>query len=429
MSKSEKPNLRIVTDDDVPVDVPDDGTDPSDLMYIPPPDEQLWYDFADFKKIENVREYIIKGWLIAHGITAFLARRGTGKSTIALDLGCHLACDLDWWSMPSMREWCVIYICGEDDEGMILNCRAWEKAHNRNVPRGRFRVARGIIKMSGGPELTKRVKEMVEWAKDEKGNPRRCLVILDTWQRAVSGVNTIKQEEMDVAIQNAERVASALNGPMIICYHPPKDGKVLTIRGSAVQEDTTSGIWTLEKEPDGIKVTVTRAKGAGEGNWRKFRFDKIELPGFDAYGDPLEGIVPYKIGGKEDGTSAWLEHQKRAAVVIGTEREAYGYQVWRTIEANRKKDWDITDMADKLAGTQVRSGDDAVMMPGGGAGRRKLMAVFSEPVELPDEKVRVHLWDSGTKGPGGHVIKYFRVEKTETAPDTGKSGTIPDTLG
>lgn len=421
MTDTKKPDLRVVTESDIPVDVPD-GPDPSDLLYIPPPDEQLWYDFADFKKIENVREYIIKGWLIAHGITAFLARRGTGKSTIALDLGCHLACDMDWWGMPSMDDWCVIYICGEDDEGMILNCRAWEKAHNRTVPRDRFLVAKGVISMTGGPTLTKRVEEMIEWARG-----RRCLVILDTWQRAIAGVSTISQEDMDIAIQNAERVAQDLNGPMIACYHPPKDARTLTIRGSAVQEDTTSGIWTLEKKDDGVLVTVTRAKGAGEGNWRKFRFDKIELPGFDIYGDPFEGIVPHKIGGNEDNTSKWLEHQKRAAVVIGNEQTAYAYQVWRHWSADPDKEWTVEAMGEKLAGTSITGENgERIDIPKLTSTRVKLAELFSHPVSLPKEGITVALVDTGTKGPGGRAVKHFRVAKIET--DTGESGTIPGTL-
>jgi len=47
----------------------------------------LWAGFS------FVTEYIIKGWLIAHGVTALLAKRGTGKSTIALDLGANWDCE------------------------------------------------------------------------------------------------------------------------------------------------------------------------------------------------------------------------------------------------------------------------------------------------------------------------------------------------
>lgn len=426
MTDTKKPDLRVVGDDDVPVDVPDNNYDPSDglgdLVFIPS-SEPFWYSFNRFKDIDKVREYIIRGWLIAHNVTSFLAARGTGKSTIALDLGCHLACDMSWWGTAAMKDWKVIYICGEDDEGMILNCRAWAQHHGKSPADDRFMIARGIIKMTNASELKVRLKEMQAWA-----DGGRCLVILDTWQRSIAGTGSSNEEAMEVAVENAEAVAGALNGPMIICHHPPKDARVLTIKGSGVQEDTSSGIWTLKKVEDGILVTITRAKGSGEENWRKFRFKKIELPGVDAFGDPLQGIVPIQVSGQEESNSRWLEHQQAAGDRIENEQATYAYQVWRVVVKEPKTDWTVADMADKLAGLSVTLASGKLLeIPHGGAGRDRLNELFAHPVHLPDEGVTVRLVDTGEKGPGGHPIRYFRVGKT--ASDTGESTKLPDTLG
>jgi hypothetical protein len=120
---------------------------------------------------------------------------------------------------------------------------------------------------------------------------------------------------MDIAYENAERVAAVLMGPMIACFHPPKDGR-MTIRGSAVQEDASSGIWELTETPDGIKLTIGRAKGKGRGNYRNFRLEPLDLEGTDFYGDKLQGIVPVKFGGTEDeGKTDYMErkvNQRRA---------------------------------------------------------------------------------------------------------------------
>ncbi len=304
----------VEDDPDIPVDVTDEE---EDLIAQFVEETQLWYGFEDFAAIDQVREYIIKGWLIAHGVTALLAKRGTGKSTIALDLACHLATDRPWWGIPIMNNWNVIYICGEDDEGMILNCRAWAQHHGETPSNERFLIAKGIIKMTNRKELGLRLKEMKEWAQGS-----RCLIVLDTWARATSGHSSNTQEEMDLAYENAEAVASALNGPMIACFHPPKDGR-MTIRGSAVQEDASSGNWDLEKVNDGIRLRIQRAKGKGEGNWRKFKIKTVSLPGTDFYGDSLEGIVPVRFAGQEDeGKPEYIEliNQIRSAwaeAVIG----------------------------------------------------------------------------------------------------------------
>jgi hypothetical protein len=308
-------NTAVDEDDEIPDAVVDTDDDPMDEFAD---ETQLWYGIQDFAAIDKVREYLVKGWLIAHGVTALLAARGTGKSTIALDLGMHLAKDMDWWGIDAMRNWKVIYICGEDDEGMILNVRAWAKYNDRGLPdNDRFLVARDIIKMTNQTELSVRLKEMTTWAAGA-----RCLVILDTWARATSGYSSNTQEEMDTAYENAEKVAAALQGPMIACFHPPKDGR-MTIRGSAVQEDASSGIWELVEQNDGIKLTIGRAKGKGRGNYRNFRLKPLDLEGFDAYGDKLQGIVPVKHGGTEDeGTKNYIEQkadQRRAwaKAVIG----------------------------------------------------------------------------------------------------------------
>lgn len=425
MTETKKPDLRIVIgadipDDEIPVDVLDEEDGLGGLVFIPSEDK-FWYGFNKFKDIDKVREYIIRGWLIAHNVTSFLASRGTGKSTIALDLGCHLACDMSWWGTPAMTGWKVIYICGEDDEGMILNCRAWAQHHGRAPTDDRFRIARGIIKMTNRLELEHRLKEMESWA-----DGSRCLVILDTWQRSIAGTGSSNEEAMELAVENAETIAQALNGPMIICHHPPKDGK-LTIKGSGVQEDTSSGIWTLKKVEDGVLVTITRAKGSGEENWRKFRFKKITLPGEDAFGDPLEGIVPIQISGEEESNSRWLAHQEKAAYVVRTEQVEYAYQVWKHVASDFSKKWTVHAMAEKLTGLSITKADGGRLdFPGVTQTTKKLNDLFMHPVRLPDEGVAVRLVDTGEKGPRGAVVRLFRVEKI--APDAGISDELPHTL-
>jgi hypothetical protein len=84
----------------------------------------------------------------------------------------------------------------------------------------------------------------------------------------------------------------------------------MTIRGSAVQEDASSGIWELTEASNGLKLSIGRAKGKGRGNYRLFEIKKVDLEGVDAYKDPLEGIVVVNKGGTEDErTSDHIEKQ------------------------------------------------------------------------------------------------------------------------
>jgi len=220
-----------------------------------------------------------------------------------------------------------------------LNVRAWAKYNDRGLPdNDRFLVAKDIIKMTNKTELSVRLREMREWA-----DGARCLIILDTWARATSGYSSNTQEEMDTAYENAEMVAAALNGPMIACFHPPKDGR-MTIRGSAVQEDASSGIWELEGMPDGIKLTIGRAKGKGKGNYRLFRIAKVDLEGEDFYKDKLEGIVPVKMGGTEDESKTDFIEQQR------NQRRAWAKAVIGALEVYPSENPDVEKCSNTVSG-------------------------------------------------------------------------------
>lgn len=154
MTGSSKPDLKVVDENfDVPENVPDNGPD---VLEKPKQPNQFWYGAQEFAALNEVREYLVEGWLLTHGITALLAKRGTGKSTIALDLACHVSRDLDWLGIPTQRDWKVIYLCLEDDEGMILNLRAWGQHKKRGIPdSSRLLVGRGLIKIVGEKVLNR----------------------------------------------------------------------------------------------------------------------------------------------------------------------------------------------------------------------------------------------------------------------------------
>lgn len=291
-------NTRTAEDDEIPEDVEDDEVDP---VTGETRSEFPWSDVLDFTVQPAVREYVIYNWLLAHGVTHMIAKRGTGKSTIALNMAFHIACDLDWAGVPTQKDWKVIYICGEDDVGMRLNCRAWMQHYKVKPEAGRFLVAEDIIKLTDPQRLVMRVREMVEWA---DGVP--CVVILDTWQRATSGWSKNDQEDMEKAIENAEFVAKHLRGPLVSCVHPPKDGR-MTVVGSGVQEDTSAGIYHLEERQNKeiVRLRIDRIKGPGHGRWFDFELKPIVIEGEmkDHFGNALTGLIAKKIGGSEDASA------------------------------------------------------------------------------------------------------------------------------
>jgi hypothetical protein len=259
-------------------------------------------EFADDPK---VRELIVQKWLISHGVTFLIAARGMGKSTIALDLVAHLACDREWCDQRIVPGWKIIYVCGEDPEGMRLNLRACFQEKGLRPEDGRFVVLADKVDLTSETDLNLQLQEMEEWVGDG-----RALIVMDTWQRSVGGESTNDPVAMAAAIDRVEKMARRLNGPILALVHPPKDGR-LTVTGSGVQENNSSGIWTIDERNGSKQLSITRSKGPGEGNYKLFNLDPVELPGVDQFDEPLTGMVAMPAGGSGDGKEierrdAWL---------------------------------------------------------------------------------------------------------------------------
>ena len=176
---------------------------------------------------------------------------------------------------------------------------------------------------------------------------------------------------------------------MIACYHPPKDGK-MTIRGSAVQEDTSSGIWDLTRHgTDVLKLRVSRAKGKGYGNELFLRIEKVDLEGDDAdsYGDPLQGIVltPYDMA-KERSDKA------KAAKAEARERAGYSEEehkveltrrmaerVYHAMAGEPDKRWTVYAMAKALSGGEAMEIGGVNIPLGNSTLKGTLPALFDTP--------------------------------------------------
>ena len=260
------------------------------------------------------REYIIPGWLPSHGFTAINASRGTGKSAVMLDLACRMASDLPWSEhTPIQQGYTAIYLCGEDDEGLEINLNAWMNTHGRDtIDNKRLIVADGVANLMSGGEVNELVDNIIE----KVGDKRKCVVFLDTWQRATVAAKQNADEDMQLCIFFAEQLAKALNGPIVIAFHPPKDGRA-TILGHSVIENSSTAIWHVtENGKNRIKMAVTRIKGGGRYNVRDYEFKIVTMEELDWAGNNETGLVLNCVGGtgeKTDVDAAAREDRVRRA--------------------------------------------------------------------------------------------------------------------
>lgn len=283
-----------------------------------PVNKRGWYTASGFASRGRRRQYIIPGWMPAHGVTAINAARGVGKSTIMLDLACRMAHGMDWFGIPMMTEhpdkngddWCILYLCGEDDEGLELNMIGWHKHHEKDFPEDKLYIRPAITNLMKESDVEDEILALGDIVRG-----RRCVIFMDTWQRATSHGRQNDDTDMQKAFEAAEILARVLRGPALIAFHPPKDGRQ-TILGSSIIENNTTAIWFLEEVADGLRLKVTRIKGPGQNNWRKFRKEEVDLESEDQFGKPEIGLIPIKFAGVEDRDkkdALASEAEKRAA--------------------------------------------------------------------------------------------------------------------
>lgn len=246
------------------------------------------------------REMIIPDWLLAHGMTALLAKRGTGKTVAMIDMALRIANDMDWHDMPISKDWACVYACGEDDLGLQEQMAAWVKVHGVIPNDDRF------IVMAAAPNLLS-PEEAETWTRYLLGKlkGRRAIFFVDTWQRATSRASQNDDDDMQTAVAHVEAMAKSFKGPAIAAVHPPK-GNDRTTMGSSVFENSTVAIWQMTKEATHRLLEVTRIKGKGEGCYQRFKFDIIGLGEKDELGEERTGVVPASLGGSKMPDNAKL---------------------------------------------------------------------------------------------------------------------------
>lgn len=287
--------------DDPPVAEPAPAEVPGEeVAEIESPEDHI-FNIQEFLKLNRRREFVIPRWLPAKGIVALTAIQGTGKSLILTDLAACIATNGDWQGLPIHPDFTVaVYLCGEDEDGFAMNISAWQQEHEIEIDPTRLIVSDRVMQLSDDDDVT----AWIEGLKRRVGD-RRAVISLDTWQRATSTTKgQSADDDMARSVNNAERLARALNGPLISAAHPPKSVKEevdLSVMGSSVIQNTAVALWTLWDGADGLTLRVVKVRGAARGAFRKFRLEVTELDGTeDAFGQPDKGARVECFAGTTD---------------------------------------------------------------------------------------------------------------------------------
>lgn len=273
-----------------------------------------FYDGSAVLTVPKHYDFIADAWLPAQNYTIVLGGRGSGKTTIILDMICHAASDVAWHTTEMDPGWYFIYIAGEDFPGVKERYEAWCMKHqdlcklNTETQKWELKDPSRVQFIDMAVSLTDKdqmnsfgwaVRGLVNDLKAIKGQNIKVCFVVDTWQRMTSAAvgGQSSDEAMQAALDNLEGVLKFFEGPCIIAAHPPKANNN-TMAGSGIIENRSDAIWQITALGGGVReIKVTRIKGAEEANWKNVGFINVKISGIDKFQRQRKSVsVEYQRG-------------------------------------------------------------------------------------------------------------------------------------
>lgn len=206
-------------------------------------------------------EYAIDG-LIEHGaLSCLIGRPGIGKSTVAIDMACHLVTGMRWQGRKVIRQK-VLYLPGEGLAGAADRVRAWETEHGANVGQDLY-VGNQIIQLAARQE---------DWAEVATYilKHRIGLVIFDTFARMSLGLEENSATEVGKAVLRFDQIRKLTGAGVLVVHHTGKTGN--SGRGSSALNGAldselliTEARWdTSDVVGEAIELTTSKQKNAAQ---------------------------------------------------------------------------------------------------------------------------------------------------------------------
>ncbi|AHB79371.1 DNA primase/polymerase/helicase [Mycobacterium phage JAMaL] len=168
-------------------------------------------------------EYIIDGLLEHGGLSSVIGPPGVGKSTVVLDMLCHIATGKNWQGRVT-RKTRVLYLPGEGLSGAVQRLKAWEDAHDVDLADDLL-LGNGIILVSAQNEAWGEIAAYI--ARQGIG-----LVVFDTFARMSAGLEENSATDVGKAVRRFDKLRELTNAGVCVVHHTAK-GSPDTARGSS----------------------------------------------------------------------------------------------------------------------------------------------------------------------------------------------------
>jgi AAA domain len=239
----------------------------------------------------------VKNLVLDKSQVMIYGRHGTGKSTLAIEMGVDVALGQPWHGRK-VRQGTVVYIASEDAHGFRarLDALLRDRGITLDDLGGRF------LELTSRPHLLK-PEEVTELIKELKPlNP--VLIFVDTMARAAAGADENSAQEMGVMIENCQTIINQTGATVVLLHHTGKDASKGARGSSAIPGAVDTEVF-LERpdENENLRIAhIGKMRGGPDYcSLFRYRLEMVQL-GIDEDGDKITSTVVREIAPDPVGT-------------------------------------------------------------------------------------------------------------------------------
>lgn len=225
-------------------------------------------------------KWMVRGVLPAEGLAALYGASGSGKSFLALDMGCAIANGAEWFNRR-VTQAPVTYVCLEGEAGLGKRVKAWSLHHEMTAPNQLQFITQPFDLLSN--DVAELAKAVIA------GGGANGLVMLDTLNRASEGADENSSMDMGRLIAAAKRLQSLTGGLVLLVHHTGKD-TTKGLRGHSSLYAALDGAIEVIKTDSRREWNVAKSKDDETGEAHQFNLEVVNI-GLDDEGDEVTSCV------------------------------------------------------------------------------------------------------------------------------------------
>lgn len=214
-------------------------------------------------------EYVIEGLLENSGLSSLIGPPGVGKSTVALDMACHIATGRTWHGRRTLKSR-VLYLPGEGLSGAVQRLLAWEDAYGTDLA-DNLLLGDSILQLAATTDAWSELSGFI--AEQQVG-----LIIFDTFARMSLGIEENSASDVGKAVVRFDQLRRLTGAGVMVVHHTSKanaesgrgssalngalDSELLVRMGWSVRDgdDDTGAVPEIDGVPLGKAIELWTSK-------------------------------------------------------------------------------------------------------------------------------------------------------------------------